>query len=81
MLAALAPALERELLLRVPGTAGRYRFAHALVRETLPKSCRPRSVVAWHRRLAELLEQRAAGERVPLSALAHHFFEAAAGGG
>jgi predicted ATPase len=43
VIAQLAAPLERALLVRPPGTAGRYRFAHALVRDTLSRSCRPTS--------------------------------------
>src|SRR5262249_1294620 len=57
---------------------GRFRFAHALVRETLYLGLHPDARLAAHRRIAlgmELLLER--GVEVPLSALAHHFSLAA----
>src|SRR5262249_35897366 len=81
LLEALTPALERDIVERVSGTAGRPRFSHALVRETIYEELPPARRVALHRALAELLELRYANSPdVPLSELAHHFHEAAAGG-
>src|SRR5262245_5236401 len=73
----LAAPLEQGLLVRPPGTSGRYRFAHALVRDTLYEELPPDQRVGWHRRLAHLLEQRGGADDARLSELAHHFFEAA----
>ena len=79
---ALAPALEHDIVARVPGTAGRHRFSHALVRETIYEELPPARRVALHRALAQLLETRYADSPdIPLSELAYHFYEAAAGGG
>jgi tetratricopeptide (TPR) repeat protein len=81
LLEALTPALEHDIVARVPATAGRYRFSHALVRETIYEELPPTRRVSVHRALAELLEARYANSPdVPLSELAHHFHEAAAGG-
>src|SRR5262245_9265197 len=81
LLEALTPALEHDIVARVPGTAGRYRFSHALVRETIYEELPPARRVAVHRALAQLLESRYANSPdIPLSELAHHFHEAAAGG-
>ena len=81
LLEALTPALEHDIAARVPGTAGRYRFSHALVRETIYEALPPARRVALHRALAQLLEARYANSPdIPLSELAHHFHEAAAGG-
>ncbi len=78
VIAELAAPLERAILVRSPGTASRYRFAHALFRDTLYEELPPDQRVLWHRRLAHLLEQRGVdGSDARLSELAHHFFEAA----
>jgi tetratricopeptide (TPR) repeat protein len=78
VIAQLAPPLERALLVRPPGSAGRYRFAHALVRDTLYEELPPDQRVLWHGRLARILEERSVdGIDARLSELAHHFFEAA----
>jgi tetratricopeptide (TPR) repeat protein len=54
---------------------GSFRFAHALVRETLYAGLLPAARVAAHRRVALALERRLEqGVDVPLAALAHHFF-------
>src|SRR5262249_2137524 len=81
LLERLTPATEHDIVARVPGTRGRHRFSHALVRETIYEELPPARRVALHRALAELLELRYANSPdVPLSELAHHFHEAAAGG-
>jgi predicted ATPase len=81
LLDVLTPALERDLIARVPGTPGRHRFSHALVRETIYEELPPTRRVALHRALANLLEARSGrAADVSLSELAHHFYEAAAGG-
>ena len=74
----LAAPLEHAILVRPAGTTGRYRFAHALVRDTLYEELPPSQRVAWHRRIAHLLVQRDSGAiDARLSEIAHHFFEAA----
>ena len=81
LLEALTPALEHDIVARVPGTPGRHRFSHALVRETIYEELPPARRVALHRALAQLLEARYADNPdISLSELAHHFHEAAAGG-
>jgi tetratricopeptide (TPR) repeat protein len=77
----LTPALERELIARVHGTPGRYRFSHVLVRDALYEELPDVERTALHRRLGETVEGRAGEYLEPhLAVLAHHFFEAAAGG-
>jgi predicted ATPase len=79
----LAPAMEGGIVAAIAGRAGRYRFTHALIRETIYEEVRPSQSVALHRRLGEVLEARfqAAGEAEShLPELAHHFSPAAAGG-
>ncbi len=65
----------------VPGTPGRLRFAHALIRDTLYDGLTPARRVALHRRAGEALEDLYARHREPhLTELAHHFALAAPGG-
>ncbi len=68
---------------------GQYRFAHALIRETLYADLREDRRVQFHRRIGEALENqtvqsREGGVRLPssetLAELAFHFFHAAPGG-
>jgi DNA-binding SARP family transcriptional activator/class 3 adenylate cyclase len=79
MLDRLAEAVEARYLVELPGTPLRYRFTHGVVRnallETVPVSQRMR----LHRLAGRGLEQlgRAGDDRM-LSALAHHYSEAAA---
>src|SRR5262249_56105722 len=81
LLERLTPATEHDIVARVPGTPGRHRFSHALVRETIYEELPPARRVALHRALAQLLEARYADNPdISLSELAHHFHEAAAGG-
>jgi predicted ATPase len=78
--AAIRHALIGGLVSRVAPT--RYRFAHALIRETLYKSASPGRVVRLHAAVAEALERLPEPEReVHVAELAHHFFEVALAGG
>ncbi|HVH06227.1 MAG TPA: AAA family ATPase [Myxococcota bacterium] len=75
-------ALGARVLVEQAGGLGRFAFAHALVRQTLYEELRAPLRVRLHRRAAEALEAvSAAGEEPPLSEIAHHWFEAAVGGG
>ena len=65
----------------VPGAPGRLRFTHALIRDTLYDSIPAGRRVRLHRQAGEALETRYMQDLGPhLAELAHHFFEAAAGG-
>ncbi len=66
-------------IVRMPGDVlTRWRFEHALVRETLYESLKPRERARLHKAIAENLEQRATIDASrDLSALAHHYAEAA----
>jgi DNA-binding SARP family transcriptional activator len=64
-------------LLTEAATAGRLRFSHALVRETLYEGLSARRRRAAHLRAGEILERLHASDPQPyLAELAHHFFEA-----
>jgi eukaryotic-like serine/threonine-protein kinase len=81
VLALLDEAADARVVSEVPGAIGRMRFAHALIRDAayhgLPRSRR----VQLHRKVGEGLERLYASDIDPhLAELAHHFFEAAAGG-
>ena len=61
---------------------GRYAFAHALVRQTVYGDLPPSRRVALHLAVAEALEAYRHDDIEPhLADLAHHFFQAAPGGG
>lgn len=65
---------------RIEGDHGRYRFAHALIRETLYDDLPPIRRVQLHRRVGEALEVLYQRDREPyLAELAHHFLAAAPG--
>jgi DNA-binding winged helix-turn-helix (wHTH) protein len=77
----LGEALGAGALIEHEDRVGRHAFAHALVRQTLYEELRAPQRVRLHRRAAEALEALfAASDEPPLSEIAHHFFEAAAGG-
>jgi DNA-binding SARP family transcriptional activator len=56
-----------------------YRFAHALIRQTLYQELTSARRTRLHRRVAEAIEQLGDGD-APIEALAHHFAEAAVDG-
>jgi DNA-binding NarL/FixJ family response regulator len=65
----------------VPGGLGRWRFAHALVREVLYEGLPAARRVRLHGRVGEALEAVYVGDPGPhLAELAHHFVAAAPGG-
>jgi tetratricopeptide (TPR) repeat protein len=78
LLDVLDRAVEAGLLAEVPGSLGRVRFSHDLVRETLYREHSSANRMRLHRRAAEaLLETYAADEAPHLAELAHHLYEAA----
>lgn len=82
---ALAEALEQaaaaQLICERPGAFGLYRFAHALIRETLYEDLTLTRRVLLHRRIGEALEDLYADSlAVHLAELAHHFYQAARDG-
>jgi eukaryotic-like serine/threonine-protein kinase len=77
----LDDALRASLVTEAPGTYGRLRFSHALVREALYDDLSQLRRIRLHRRAGEALEETYAANPDPhLAELAHHFFMAAPGG-
>src|SRR2546427_2421278 len=82
LLEVLGPALGREILVPDPRTAGRYRFAHALIRETIYEELGAAERARLHGRIGEVLEALHQMDPTPhLATLAHHFLEAVPAGG
>jgi len=73
----LARALRAGIAVQHEGRAGRWGFAHALIRRVLACELEPAARAAWHARIAAVLERRAAVSEVVTTELVHHF--AAAG--
>ena len=64
------------------GTAGRYEFAHALVRDTLLRGLRATRRARLHRITAQTLEEAYADDlEQHLAEVAHHYLQAATDGG
>jgi tetratricopeptide (TPR) repeat protein len=77
----LQEALAISMLLALPSTPGRYRFAHEIVRDVLYGELPAARAMILHRRIAEALESVYAAELDPHAAeLAHHFAVAAPAG-
>lgn len=69
---------ERAGLVEPTGSAGVYRFVHALVRNATEESLGPSERAALHRRGAEAIEQCCGGAGTELFEIARHWSEAAA---
>jgi class 3 adenylate cyclase len=81
LLQTIDEAMSARLITDAPDSLGRYRFSHALVRETLYKELTTPRRVLLHRRVGEVLEERYAPKLDPhLPELAHHFFQSVQGG-
>jgi DNA-binding CsgD family transcriptional regulator len=81
LLELLEEAEAARVIAPVPGGLGRWRFAHALVREVLYEGLPATRRVGLHGRVGEALESAYAADPGPhLAELAHHFVEAAPGG-
>jgi DNA-binding SARP family transcriptional activator len=77
----LESAVEARLVAEVPGSPGRMRFAHALIRDTAYQSLMPARRVQLHRRVGATLEALHSDDLDPyLAELAHHYLEGAPGG-
>jgi tetratricopeptide (TPR) repeat protein len=80
LLELLDGARAADLVVELPGTIGRYRFAHGLIRETLYADLTTAERVRLHRAVGEALQEVHGDDREHLAELAHHFSEAAPGG-
>jgi hypothetical protein len=81
-LEALREAAEAQLMLEDPADPGRYRFAHAIVRDVVYAELPPAQRARLHGAAAATLEARIrAGVEHDHGELAHHFLQAAHGGG
>jgi tetratricopeptide (TPR) repeat protein len=70
------------MVAEVPGAPGRLRFTHALIRDSLYEGIPAGQRLRLHQRAGEALEAFYEQDLDPhLAELAHHFFEAAVGGG
>ena len=77
----LDEATEARVVSEAPGTIGRVRFAHALIRDAAYHRLTRSNQVQLHRQAGEALETLYSQDLDPhLAELAHHFFESAAGG-
>jgi class 3 adenylate cyclase len=81
LLELLDEAIGARLVAKVPEGVGRYRFSHAIVRETLYGDLSPAQKVRLHRQIGDVLEAlyQATPER-HLAELAYHFAQAAEDG-
>ena len=80
LLDALDTAVQAGLIAEVPGAAGRFTFAHALIRETLYEELSTPRRVRLHRRIADALETLSRSRSVPLADIAYHLIQAAPAG-
>jgi DNA-binding SARP family transcriptional activator len=81
LLDALDEAMTERILGDLPGSPGRLRFGHALIRDALYDELTPGRRMQLHRDVAEALAEAHAGDLGPhLSELAHHYFAAAPAG-
>ncbi len=78
LLDAIDASVQAQLIFEVPHRAGRFSFAHALIRETLYSELTTARRVRVHRRVGEAIE-RLSQQRSdpPLADLAYHFVQAA----
>ena len=77
VLSALEEAMEARVLIEPSGATSRYRFSHALIRETVYGELSTARRVVLHRRIGEAIESLYGGrldEHLP--ALAHHYGQA-----
>ena len=81
LLESLDESMTERVVGEVPGSPGRLRFAHALIRDTLYDDVTPARRLQLHQRAGEALEVAYAAHLEPhLAELAHHFFIAAPAG-
>lgn len=76
LLDALAEARGAKLVAEVTGRPGRFRFSHALIRQSVYQELGPARRGRLHRRVAQALEQLVGTEpSTQLAELAHHWFQ------
>jgi len=81
LLARLDEAVSARILRAVPDDPGRYEFAHAIVQQTVYEELSLPMRVRLHERTGEEIEALHTGDPESVAeSLAHHFFQAAAGG-
>ena len=81
VLDALSEAVALGIVAKQPGTAGRYRFSHSLIREVLYERLPIPVRVQLHRRVGEAIEGLyGPGSEPHVAELARHFAEVAAAG-
>jgi DNA-binding SARP family transcriptional activator len=81
LLDALDEAMRERILGDLPGSPGRLRFGHALIRDTLYDELTPARRMQLHQRTAEALEEAHAEDLGPrLSEIAYHYLAAAPAG-
>jgi len=76
----LEPALGDRIVSDSPTAPGRYRFSHALIRETIYAEPHAMARAQLHRHVGEALERLRSDDEDYLIELADHFYEAAAAG-
>jgi len=76
LLALLDEAITARLVTEVPGSPGRLRFTHALVRDALYDALPQALRLDLHRHTGEALEEVVGSDPSRLSEVAHHFFHA-----
>ena len=77
LLDALDEAMAEGVVEEVPGSPGRLRFGHALIRDALYDELTPARRLQLHARVGEALEAAHSGDAgAYLTELAHHFFAA-----
>jgi tetratricopeptide (TPR) repeat protein len=81
LLGILDEAIAASIISDVPGAVGRFRFAHALIRDVLYERLPTARRLELHRRAGEVLEALYAEDIEPhLAELAYHFVEASPAG-
>jgi hypothetical protein len=68
------------LVVEVPGTVGRFRFTHGLIRDTLYAQLTTAEHLGLHRQVGEALAEVHGDDPEHLAELAHHFAQAAPAG-
>jgi AAA ATPase domain len=80
LVGAIEEAVSAGLIAEMPGSIGRFRFTHNLIRETLYSGVGRARRVQLHRAVGEALESLYGEAPAHLVELAHHFAEASPGG-